>query len=155
MNKKQLIKVAEKVRAWAEHHAFARGQREKDFFKQPDLSCMCAYSSTVLARLLKEEFSIDVEIVGNDNHVFVKAGKHYIDITATQFGVEDKVYIPKPERKKDSWSYWCISERFDSYENAFPAYSDLRTGFPRSQYFSSRGRFDKVYAEAVKFVENC
>ena len=109
----QIRPIAEKVRAWADDW-----RRDGPTRFGADLCGMCAICSTQLHYELERAGITGVVLVGNNHHVFLQYRHWIIDITATQFGVEDRVMI-KTRRSvnaidEDGW--WTKDNVFDTRE---------------------------------------
>lgn len=105
---KNLNKQARKVREWAIQH-------EKAF---NNLSGWCAICSFKIFEVLKSQ-KLDPEfcIVNKDygSHCFVICKDYLIDVTATQFGVKQEVFIKKLNQVKKRW-FWDL-EDITRYKN--------------------------------------
>lgn len=104
MNKKLpkgLVNIATKARSLAEKFA-----KNNSFIgDKRTLQCYCAISSKIfykMARRAKYKVNIIQGNFGKDyypdnynniNHCWIEYGNYIIDITATQFGIKDKIYI--------------------------------------------------------------
>ena len=102
---KELVDIAREVRKRCEEFSFSEKARDYDFYMQADLSCMCGVASFALSVALDGENIINRVFCGeyrrniNDDwkfgetHCWVCVNGRIVDITATQFGVKEKVHI--------------------------------------------------------------
>ena len=85
------IRIAHKVRRICEKIARRKISRSYDFYKEDNLSCMCAIASTCLSRIYDKEGINNIFVVGKFNnrnrHCWVELIDEnlIVDITATQF----------------------------------------------------------------------
>lgn len=147
--------IASKVRTWAEEHVKALNQSKRYHdFSENDLSCMCAYASTVLLSYLHWLGVHNAVLIANEYHCFVMVDDYVVDVTATQFcGNFKKVEVCrlKTIREKSKYgNYWATDFKFESVEKAF-SYLDPRksTGFPKSQYFTTKAQMKLVVTKAI------
>jgi len=104
-----LIKLAEKVRAAFEEIGSCNC----------DLAGWCGTASSHLAEAAKRLGIHGVDICVGSGHVYCMYSDNIIDITATQFGVQDKVFIVSlfdlkeelAKRQLDNWFYWKQTSR--------------------------------------------
>lgn len=82
-----LLEIARKTRQWAVSN---RG------YFPPDLRGMCAIASHKLSLNLSK-YRIPHRIAVTDQHVWIESYGLCIDITATQFGLNPVVILPKEE----------------------------------------------------------
>ena len=89
-------RIAKSVRAKCVRFALSDKSRDYDFHGMSNLSCMCLFASTVLAATLRRKVDPEAMIAvgqftsGHDgrNHCWVVSQGKVIDITATQFGMQ-------------------------------------------------------------------
>lgn len=105
---KRLLEIAKKARRLTE-----RFQKKNPEIGSEDLECYCAIGSKILYELAKKEGYRVSFVEGNfsnnkytawdrdiPNHCWVEYKKVILDITATQFGIQEKVYIVERENDK-------------------------------------------------------
>ena len=147
-------RTAAHVRAWAERHA--KRKSKKDFFKSPDLSCMCAYASAVLFDALSTNSYIAHHLifVEGDSHCYLTFKHLIIDITATQFGAVEPVVIQQIGTKIKGISdydyrdyYACDHVKYYSLSSLF-AFCD----YDHRQFFDSRREFNNACRSYKRFV---
>ena len=97
---------------WAE-----REQARNPYDYAASLCGLCAKASSYLHRLLTPTL-FPAKLVINDKHCFVKVEKFVVDITATQFGIVDKVYIVEHKEvlTRSIGYYWKANHIFDTVE---------------------------------------
>lgn len=104
---KTLYHIANSTRLWVEQ------QCEEN----SDLMGMCAVASCELFNRLQERNispTLHIAIHDYEAHVFVVAENYIIDVTATQFGVTDKIVVrPNQNFTILNW-YWRSSRTFNS-----------------------------------------
>lgn len=97
-NEKLVRSIAKKVRKQCESFAFSKASEGYDFSYRGDLECMCAVASYALMTALQKK-KIPCKMISGtcyyDNHCWVEVYNHIVDITATQFGINKRVYISK------------------------------------------------------------
>ena len=96
----RVLHIAKRTRAWAEALARRHGF-------PPDLCGLCATASAQLMLALRAK-GYDAVFHENYGHCFVVLNGYIIDITATQFGKRNKVFIHQyPLPKRGEWKdYW-------------------------------------------------
>lgn len=102
----RVVKEANIVRKWAEDLI------ESGYYDFPyNLEGMCAIVSGELSKRLSI-IGIPHEIALNDHHAFVLYNKYVVDISATQFGIDDPVWIaPLATARKNKSGWWKIVKR--------------------------------------------
>ena len=125
---KKVITIARNARAWAEQKAHELNQA----YNVPALSCWCAIAS---GKLHTDLIAADIPAViglseSEGAHAYVVVDDHVVDITATQFGIKEKVFV---RHLKEADRYWWYKEPM-----FFNSSSDLRKyqqhrRWPRSQ----------------------
>lgn len=102
MRKDVVYQIANRCREISEQFVCSPEAQGFDFFDysgRKDLACFCACASVFLAQKLNEHGIKAVAIRGSfdsdegDNHCWVDVDNNIIDITATQFGIRDKIFI--------------------------------------------------------------
>ena len=89
--------VAKATRKWAD-----KNKHKNDF--PDDLCGMCAIASAKLHDDLREKGITDAEIAYNEGHCFVLWKGLVFDVTATQFGKKQKVFVaPFEDVKEERW----------------------------------------------------
>ena len=126
IDKNKLVDIGKQVRDWAIKN------REEYEFVDSDLCGMCAIASSRLSKELKEK-NIDCEIWESEsnagNHVFVVANGFIIDVTATQYRMED-VVVEKVEDMKE----YAIYKRKRKYKDHTHLISEQqKSGWPEFQ----------------------
>ena len=95
--------IATRIRRKCELFANSEHAADYDFYKNKSLACMCAVASFALHEALKRK-NIPSKVVHGrfeykfSHHCWVELqdkNKTIVDITATQFGIKDKVHIPQ------------------------------------------------------------
>ena len=136
MKNEKILNLTKKVRSVCERFACSDDASAFDFWRDPDLGCMCAIASMTLAKVLRK-FGYRVNVVNgkfrdnyafNNNvgydHCWVEYGTNIIDITATQFQIKDEIFICKAgnnchyikgivKNSVENFSNWDISQRPD------------------------------------------
>lgn len=97
----------------------------------PLLQGFCGLASYALVKLLRKR-NIEASIFFNTktDHCWVEIAGHAIDITATQFGIPDKVHIVIPG------SFFPVSERYSRI--GLLHYKGKRVGLDNRKFWSSR-----------------
>ena len=93
---KRIHKIASRVRRQCEIFSCKDECGGKDYFNNHDLSCMCAVASYTLAKALKKNGIVCKMVKGmfeDDHHCWVEIKNEIVDITATQFGIRNRVYF--------------------------------------------------------------
>jgi hypothetical protein len=94
---KQILKIAKKVRKIAHTFAMSPDSYRLDFHDRSDLRAMCAVASFALYNRLKNEGYDCVFVSGKfkdwNDHCWVEIDGCIVDITATQFGIEEDIFI--------------------------------------------------------------
>lgn len=115
----KVISIAKSIRKKCEKFALSSKSKNYDFHGMEDLGCMCAVASFVLREALRKN-GIACQVVrgeyDDETHCWVELddggtivdwvelkGGTIVDITATQFGVNKKVYISDYKNKKYKW----------------------------------------------------
>ena len=105
----KLKKVATQVRQAFENIS----RQEYPYLKEHSLSGYCCRASAQLFLAAKRHGIEGVKIVVGHGHVYNVYQGHIVDITATQFGEKDPVYI-KPFNEYFKTSWWrTISKPYD------------------------------------------
>lgn len=115
MSVHNLKTIATVVRNQCVRFAMSPFARKYDFYKREDLQCMCAIASMTLKKVA-EKFNIDVKLamgpVLDDENRFLSMHCWNIyqntiyDITATQFGYYEPVYIKNAINTRE----YCIEQ---------------------------------------------
>lgn len=100
-DEKALLKAAIHVRNEIEDFVFGQ---DRFNFDPENLQGACAIASYTLHRTLNNLHIPNRFVMGwfrdkwsnDENHCWLEVGEHIVDITATQFGISDKVYVTKP-----------------------------------------------------------
>ena len=110
-------KIAIEVRHWAENVALLA---EKDNHQgwDSDLTNMCVLVSSVLAQRLYESGFTSVKLADSGCHSFVLLDDWIIDLTATQFGDFDKVFIAAYSNVKHIAVMWNEIKHLPKFELA-------------------------------------
>ena len=89
-------KIAKNVRKQCELYAFSVYAYQFDFYKQKDLQGMCLTASFALNKALTLN-NIKSQVIqgffNGQSHVWIEIDNKIIDITATQFNINRKIYI--------------------------------------------------------------
>lgn len=93
-----IYSIARKIRKKCEIFANSYRARDYDYYQNSNLACMCAVASYVLVKALRGNGIRCWMVWGrfgkwDDQHCWVETKDNIIDITATQFGGFDPVYI--------------------------------------------------------------
>lgn len=106
----QIKLIAQSVRNKCEEFALSDKSKGYDFHLEKDLSCMCAIASFSLYETFKKNGIKSRVIYGQlkhehfcgDEHCWVEipSEKIIVDITATQFGIPEKVHIVSNKNKR-------------------------------------------------------
>jgi len=121
--RQKVVVVAKEVRSWAESLA-----NKKPFAYESDLCGLCAIASAKLHKELKKQ-KIASEIHIGYGHVFLVVENHIVDVTATQFGLKEKVVIkPNVGIEESHWKGLYIFKSARSLRMA-----QKRDGWPREQ----------------------
>ena len=102
---KQTVVIAARTRKWCE-----RLNKEIGYFYEADLEGMCCIASVEL-HLRLAEVGIHSSIIANTEHCFLVVNKMIVDITATQFGQTDEIYITPYLAERTGW--WRRHRRFE------------------------------------------
>lgn len=146
--------IARTVRQWAERHLTRK--KQKDFHRAKDLSCMCAYASTILFVALSKHANIAQHLyfVQGPCHCYLRFKDIIIDITATQFGARDAIVIQRKNTQIDGISttdlseyYWCDVVEYTSLASLF-----LHCDYPTSQFFHSIKEFYNTVQSYFRFT---
>ena len=121
-NEKLVRSIAEKVRKQCETFAFSKAAGGYDFNRHYDLACMCAVASHALLTALKKKKIPCKMIRGEydlDGHCWLVVHDHIVDITATQFGIKEEVYVAKDNEMYVAEAYVksCRSIGFGKRQN--------------------------------------
>lgn len=108
----KILKIARAVRRWAEK--FVKTDMRMG---QKDLCGMCAISSALLLKKIREAGYTGFKIVSGDNHAYLLYNNEIVlDCTATQFGYTDKVLVcHKSELKFSVYHYFYNT--YTSHDN--------------------------------------
>jgi len=133
----KIIEIATDIRKKAYNFAMSDASKEYDFHHEDNLSCMCAVASYALYKdLLKKGYNSDtVKFVEGDfedeycGHCWIEIEGFIVDVTATQFGIENEIYITKigkdrryiKERETDLMPNWHMKQT--------PYWSDFKRFF--------------------------
>lgn len=104
-NTDQIVTIAKAVRK--EMVSFAKAEGSKICYEPRELDCLCAIASDFLVKVAEqfgfevyltegiafENISRDHPLTEQGNHMWVEWREFIIDITATQFGVREHVYM--------------------------------------------------------------
>jgi len=90
----------------------------------PSLVGFCGRASIQL-HLAAKRHGIKVDLCVGSGHMYCMFGQDVIDVTATQFGMEDKVFhmnLLKLARTYDNYYYWDQFGRYKSFSDLIAAY---------------------------------
>ena len=93
-----------------------------------NLMGLCAKASYALFDRLKH-YNIPCLFCGNSGHAFVVVNDHIIDITATQFGIKDKVFV-KPITEVTE-PFWKLEYTFKTYPEIYDYF--VNSSWPNNQ----------------------
>jgi nitrogen regulatory protein PII len=151
MSKEKIYKIATKVRRWVEDLEAEHTQiSEFDGFGRPSLMGRCVIASTKLMQELHKN-DIDCYVALTDCHGYVVAGKSIVDVTATQFGMEDEVFIMPLSEAKKLRRGEILDDAYRQRDGAFYEFHTLDeivshqklTGWPEDQSVSTfRRKYD-------------
>jgi hypothetical protein len=119
---RKVRRIARAARKWAEEYAEYKGMHR-------DLMCLCAIASAELHKKLRKEKQPSI-LCENREHCFVMCGDYVVDITATQFGIQEDIYIRKHEVVK-AQSFYRINNEFSSVKKLRE--HQKKEGWPRDQ----------------------
>ncbi len=126
VDKKKLIDIGKQVRAWAIENRLSYENVDSD------LCGMCAITSSRLSKELKEK-NIEFEIWESEsnigNHVFVVSNGFIIDVTATQYRMDDVVV----ERIEDMKEYVIYKKKRKYKDHMHLINEQQKTGWPEFQ----------------------
>lgn len=105
--KKEVLRLAREVRRWGE-------RREPD---NEDLGGACFDCSARLLVKMQQKGMFPTLVWSTYGHAFIRYYGHIIDVTATQFGVEEEVCIVKANTKKAKEPWWRMSEKYKTIED--------------------------------------
>jgi hypothetical protein len=100
MNDQRVLTIARAVREWAEERAAQFGDSD------PQLSCYCAIASAKFSMLLTAEgikHRIGMAWTHIGGHAFILIDNWIIDVTATQFGEDEKVLVRHAHATRLPW----------------------------------------------------
>ena len=121
---RKVRRIARAARKWAEEYAESVGAFS-------DLMCLCAISSAELHKRLRKEKQPSI-LVENNTHCFVMCDDYVVDITATQFGIQEEVYIRKHDHSAVKNKYFYrINNKFRSVKKLRE--HQKKEGWPRDQ----------------------
>lgn len=107
-NLTEILKVAKKVRHWADKLARRKGL-------DPSLCGLCAKASSRLWLELKN-VGIQAKLLANYGHVFLEVGDFVVDITATQFRSYFSPVMIVPKCIAHGYSFWTCEEEYKDSE---------------------------------------
>lgn len=120
-------KIASKVRRQCQGFRRTKACDPYDFKNKSDLDCMCAVASFALKSALNKRGAKAKVVFGvmkqhgdtkpRFDHCWVRVGRNYVDITATQFGYKEKVLISKKDDNK--YRAWKEHEREEEIKWGF------------------------------------
>lgn len=87
----EIVELGHSIRSAMEE--FAASDENPGDISSGDLSCGCAVASYFFARELRRRLGISAKFVATQNHCFVEYNRYIYDLTATQFGRKEKVYV--------------------------------------------------------------
>lgn len=106
--------VAEWVRKWAE-----KARMDPEISIPENLTGMCSICSYVIANGLSR-FNIPYKFVQNfcncGSHVYIEVNKHIVDVTATQFGVNEKVIVKQIKINDNDYYWFKDRQRFTIFD---------------------------------------
>ena len=94
-----IVEFGETIRSAMEEFAVSDGNPGD--ILPGDLSCGCAVASYFYARELRRRLRIYANFIATQNHCFVEFNRYIYDLTATQFGRTERVYVIKKPYGKD------------------------------------------------------
>ena len=110
-HKQKIFEVLPKFRQAVKSFTNSHLSANLDCHKRKDLKCSCAISSHAMGTLLEKMGYSPTIVFGvydeNDtkptdwidiNHCWIELGDHIIDVTATQFGVEEEILFDEVEK---------------------------------------------------------
>lgn len=82
-------------------------------YNSTDLACLCGISSWFITRLgnrFDHDINCAMGFFKDNGHCWNVYGLEIIDITATQFGVKDKVHVTRYDDPRYKRRIWCYTE---------------------------------------------
>lgn len=136
--------IAEEVRYWAEKRAGKTNQ---------ELCGWCAKATAELWQRIKAENpNQEMEIWMHTNywcsHIYLVVEDHIVDVTATQFGVMDTVYIIHEKEVPPEFDYYDRTQKFESPKSLI--LHQKKTRWPNEQVaytMPARNIFDPIECE--------
>jgi hypothetical protein len=110
MNNPRIIAIARAVREWAEERAAQFGDSD------PQLSCYCAIASAKMSLMLNEagiKHRIGYAYAPIGGHMFILIDGWIVDVTATQFGEDEKILVRHTHATRLPW-YHRVKQTFMS-----------------------------------------
>jgi hypothetical protein len=128
VNPAEVINIAQDVRLWAEKRAEKYGDTSPQC-----LTCYCAIASAKMSVMMQKagiahKLAMAESVIGS--HVFVLVGNWIVDVTATQFGEEEKIFIKHSHAADLAW-YHKVNHTFPSANHLIDM--QRKTGWPREQ----------------------
>jgi hypothetical protein len=106
-----IINIASTVRSWAEQRAARLGDSTPS-----ELDCYCGIASTKMSLMLNEVHighRIALSQCSYGSHAFVLVNNYIVDVTATQFGEEDRIFVRHSRHPSLNW-YHRFNRTFKS-----------------------------------------
>lgn len=100
MNNNRVLTIARAVREWAEERAAQFGDSD------PQLSCYCAIASAKMSMILAAEgikHRIGYAHSPIGGHMYILIDNWIIDVTATQFGEDEKILVRHAHATRLPW----------------------------------------------------
>lgn len=138
LNTDKIYKIALNVRNWAEQVWLNEQQ-------QPDMCGCCVIASAKLMKELQAE-GFDAQVRISEYHGYVVVGKFIVDVTATQFDIEDIVVLETERQFMNKWgyknhimdAYSCKDRKFNTFTNIEDAMEHQREyNWPKEQCIST------------------
>lgn len=112
ISKEELIRHAIAVRYKCKLYAFAITNKDIFYYRAENLHSMCAVASYTLVHYLRRR-NIKAKLISTQHHCWVETNNYFIDITCSQYGLEDYIILNKKdfrERFKSFHEYTCYRE---------------------------------------------
>lgn len=132
----KIKRLAKGVRKACEKLAFSKQALPFDFYREKDLTCMCAVASKFLFDCLKDNSFKPILVAGHwnkldgdleTNHCWIEVDNHLIDLTATQINIKEKVVILPLQKTKRAYTLKNKMRTLKEIKNEFKGWSDAQS----------------------------
>ena len=114
ITREELIRHAIAVRLKCKLYSFSSIDKNLYYYRREKLQSMCAVASYTLVQYLLRR-NIKAKLIGTHQHCWVESNNYFIDITASQYELEDYIVLAKKDFRK----------RFESFYQ-YTAYKEIR-----------------------------